>query len=95
MELRDIKTEGGKKLKRKDALVEMLYQKAITQRDMVAFKELREMLSHAGAEIDGPQTTEAQIWLGVFTLIRKATDDDPELKKKFLDAAQKLRDQTD
>jgi hypothetical protein len=85
MDIKDAFTPEGKKLARKDALVEMLYSKAIQQRDMVAFKELREMLSHGGAPVDEPTTTAAAVYAGVLAFLRKLADKHPELKQELID----------
>lgn len=94
MELRDVHDAAGKRLKRKDALVEMIYNKAIQQRDMAAFNVLREMLSHAGAEIDEPQTTEAAVYAGVLAFLRKIAEKHPDLKQELIDGLADTRSST-
>lgn len=85
-ELNDIRTPTGENMKRKRAVVEKIYSKAIQEGDLQSARFLIERVDPpAGEESPGGTTaTAAQMWMAVIYVVRKATEGYPEVRAKIV-----------
>jgi hypothetical protein len=85
-EASDIRTSSGERIKRKRAVVEKIYSKAIQEGDFPSIRFLIERVDPpAGTEPgDGPSATASQVWAAVIALVRKATENHPEVRAKIV-----------